>query len=50
MATLDPAGDYLLVQFPTADDWVRPVILDLRTGRTTSIRAPAYYGPLTVAW
>jgi hypothetical protein len=50
MANLDPSGPYLLMQFPTANDFVRPAILDLKSGRTTSIPAPAYYGPLTVTW
>jgi hypothetical protein len=50
MASLDPSGRYLLMQFPTARGDVRPVILNLLTGRTTSIQAPAYYGPLTVTW
>jgi hypothetical protein len=50
MADLDPSGPYLLVQFPTTNNYVRPVILDLRTGATTSVPGPAYYGGLTVAW
>jgi hypothetical protein len=53
-ADLDPAGNYLLVEFPTtvpqASDWSRPVYLDIRTGRLISINAPAFYGPLDVAW
>jgi len=53
-ASLDPSGQYLLVQYPVsvpdASDWVRPAILDLRSGRLTDINAPAYYGPLDVAW
>jgi hypothetical protein len=53
-AGLDPAGNYLLVEFPTAvpqaADWSRPAYLDIRTGRLTSISAPAFYGPLDVAW
>ena len=54
-ASLDPAGRYLLVQFPTpvpntSGGWVRPAILDLRTGRLTSIPAPAFYGPFDIAW
>jgi hypothetical protein len=53
-ASLDPAGRYLLVQYPTvahaAPYWSRPAILDLRTGRLTFINAPAFYGPLDVAW
>lgn len=53
-ASLDPAGRYLVVQYPTAahgvDGWSRPAILDLRTGRLTGIDAPAFYGPLDVAW
>jgi hypothetical protein len=53
-ASLDPAGNYLLVQFPTtvpqASDWSRPAILDLRTGRLTGIHAPAFYGPFDIAW
>jgi hypothetical protein len=44
-ASLDPAGNYLLVQFPTtayrADDWARFAILNLRTGTVTNINAPA---------
>jgi hypothetical protein len=53
-ASLDPAGNYLLVQFPTiangVDDWSRPAILDLRTGKLTEINAPAFYGPFDIAW
>jgi hypothetical protein len=53
-ASLDPAGRYLLVQFPTtvpqASDWSRPAILDLQTGRLTDIHAPAFYGPFDIAW
>jgi hypothetical protein len=53
-ASLDPAGNYLLVQFPTtvpgASDWSRPAILDLRTGKLTDINAPAFYGPFDIAW
>ncbi len=54
-ASLDPAGNYLLVQFPTpvpntSGGWVRPAILNLRTGRLTGIHAPAFYGPLDIAW
>jgi hypothetical protein len=52
-ASLDPAGDYLLVQFPApayGDGWVRPAVLDLRSGRLAGIHAPAFYGPLDVAW
>jgi hypothetical protein len=53
-ASLDPAGNYLLVQFPTtvpnASDWSRPAILDLRTGQLTDINAPAFYGPFDIAW
>jgi hypothetical protein len=54
-ASLDPAGNYLLVQFPTpvpnsGGGWVRPAILDLRTGRLTGVNAPAFYGPFDVAW
>jgi len=53
-ASLDPAGNYLLVQYPTiahgAIDWSRPAILDLRTGRLTDVNAPAFYGPLDIAW
>lgn len=53
-ASLDPSGHYLLVQYPVsvpnASGWVRPAILDLRSGRLTQIAAPAYYGPLDVAW
>lgn len=53
-ASLDPSGPYLLVQYPVsvpnASGWVRPAILDLRSGRLTQIAAPAYYGPLDVAW
>jgi hypothetical protein len=50
MANLDPSGHYLLVQFPQANDYVQPTILNVHSGRTTSIPSPAYYGPLTVAW
>jgi hypothetical protein len=53
-ANMDPAGNYLLVQFPTtvpgASDWSRPAILDLRTGKLTDINAPAFYGPFDIAW
>jgi hypothetical protein len=53
-ASLDPSGQYLLVQYPVsvpnASDWVRPAILNLRFGRLTQIAAPAYYGPLDIAW
>jgi RNA polymerase sigma factor (sigma-70 family) len=53
-ASLNPSGQYLLVQYsvsvPNASDWVRPAILDLRSGRLTQIAAPAYYRPLDVAW
>jgi hypothetical protein len=49
MASPDSSGHALLVQFPAGSD-VRPVILNLRSGRTTSIPAPAYYGPATIAW
>ena len=53
-AILDPSGQYLLVQYPVsvpnASDWVRPAILNLRSGRLTQIAAPAYYGPLDIAW
>ena len=53
-ASLDPSGQYLLVQYPVsvpnASDWVRPAILNLRSGRLTQIAAPAYYGPLDIAW
>jgi hypothetical protein len=50
MASLDPSGPYVLVQFPAGSSDLRPVILDLQTGRAATIPAPAYYGPLTVAW
>jgi hypothetical protein len=44
-ASLDAAGNYLLVQFPTtahgADDWARFAIANVRTGQLTSINAPA---------
>jgi hypothetical protein len=54
-ASLDPAGNYLLVQYPTVvrgsdGGWTRPAILDLRTGQLTDINAPAFYGPLDIAW
>jgi hypothetical protein len=53
-ASLDPVGNYLLVQFPTTvpngSDWSRPAVLDLRTGRLTDINAPAFYGPFDIAW
>jgi hypothetical protein len=32
------------------DGWSRPAILDLHTGKLTSINAPAFYGPLDIAW
>jgi hypothetical protein len=54
LASLDPAGNYLLVQFPATahgvDDWSRAAVLDLHTGRLTSIDAPAFYGPFDIAW
>jgi hypothetical protein len=44
-ASLDAAGNYLLVQFPTTahgvDDWARFAFLNLRTGKVTNINAPA---------
>jgi hypothetical protein len=53
-ASLDPSGQYLLVQYPVsvpnASDWVRPAILNLHSGRLTQIAPPAYYGPLDIAW
>jgi hypothetical protein len=54
-ASLDPVGDYLLVQYPTVvpgsdGGWTRPAILDLHTGQLTDINAPAFYGPLDIAW
>lgn len=53
-ASLDPSGQYLMVQYPVsvpnATGWVRPAILNLRSGRLTPISAPAYYGPLDIAW
>ena len=53
-ASLDPSGRYLLAQYPvsvpSASDWARPVILDIRSGRVTSIPAPAFYAPLDIAW
>lgn len=54
-ASLDPSGRYLLVQLPTTpppsdSDFVRPVILDVRSGQTKDVPAPAFYGPLDVAW
>jgi hypothetical protein len=53
-ASLDPAGNYLLVQYPTiahgVDGWARPAILNLHTGKLTGINAPAFYGSLDIAW
>jgi hypothetical protein len=54
-ATEDPSGHYLLIQYPVqppqhASDYLRPAILNLRTGQLTPIAAPAFYGPLTIAW
>ena len=54
-ASLDPAGNYLLVQFPvpgptTSGGWVLPDTLDLRTGRLVGTHPPAFYGLLDIAW
>lgn len=55
-ASLEPAGHYLLVQYPVAvqgaSDWVQPAVLDINTGQLTRIRTvgTSYYGPLDVAW
>lgn len=52
-ASLDPAGGHLLVEFPGASGAaksLRPAVLDLRSGRLTDIKAPAFFGPLDVAW
>lgn len=53
-ASLRPAGDYLLVQYPVAvkngGDWVQPAVLNLATGQLRLIAAPAFYGPADVAW
>lgn len=53
-ASLDPSGQHLLVQYPVnvphATNWVRPAILDLRSGQLTKTPAPAFYGPLDIAW
>jgi hypothetical protein len=54
-ASLDPVGNYLLVQLPTSvpstsGGWSRPAILDRRTGQLTGINAPAFYGPFDIAW
>jgi hypothetical protein len=54
-ASLDPAGNYLLVQFPvpgptTSGGWVLPDTLDLRTGRLAGTHPPAFYGLLDIAW
>jgi hypothetical protein len=53
-ASIDAAGNDLLVQYPTVaegvDDWSRPAILDLGTGQLTDINDPAFYGPFDVAW
>jgi hypothetical protein len=53
-ASIDPAGNDLLVQYPTVadgtDDWSRPAVLDLDTGQLTDINAPAFYGPFDIAW
>jgi hypothetical protein len=54
-ATQDPSGRYLLIEYPVqppkhASDYVRPAILNLRTGQLTGTAAPAFYGPLDIAW
>lgn len=53
-ASLQPAGDYLLVQYPVAvkngGDWVQPALLNLATGQLRLIAAPPFYGPADVAW
>jgi hypothetical protein len=53
-ASLDPAGNYLLVQYPTvvrgANGWLRPAILNVRTGQLTAVPAPAFDRPVDVAW
>ncbi len=54
-ASLDPAENYLLVQFPTSvpnssGGWARTAVLGLRTGRLTGINAPPFYGPFDIAW
>jgi hypothetical protein len=53
-ASLEPAGDYLLVQYPVAakdaSGWVQPAVLDIDTGQLTRIAAPSFYGPLDLAW
>ena len=53
-ASMDPAGNYLLMQFPAiahgTADWSLPAVLDLATGQRTAINAPAFYGPFDIAW
>jgi hypothetical protein len=53
-ASMDPAGSYLLMQFPAIAHgtfgWSLPAILDLATGQRTPINAPAFYGPRDIAW
>ncbi len=54
MPSLDPGGRYLLVMLPANlpphPGWTRTVILDLRSGRTTIIPAPALLTFAAVAW
>lgn len=53
-ASMDPDGNYLLVQYPVkvpdASDWTQTTMLDLQTGHLTRINAPAFYGPFDFAW
>lgn len=53
-ASMDPAGNYLLMQFPAIArgtlDWSLPAILDLTTGQRTPMNGPAFYGPVDIAW
>jgi hypothetical protein len=50
----DPTDHYLLIQLevnlPKRPDWTRPVILDLRSGRTTVIPGAALFNQVDVAW
>jgi hypothetical protein len=52
--SLDPGARYLLVMLPANlprhPDWTRTVVLDLRSGRTTIIPAPALLAFASVAW
>jgi hypothetical protein len=52
--SLDPGGRYLLVDLwaglPRHLDWIRTVVLDLRSGRTLVIPAPGLPSQGSVAW